>query len=276
MDIAALTDADRVALLEQVYSSVEEVCSQLDEGDWDKPTDLPGWTVKDNLSHLVSYEAIISGRPRAPEDVDISHATHVTDDFQAVNEREVEWRRPRPGLEVLEEWREVTADRAKALAQMDAAAWETTMSSPFGPMPARDFVGIRLLDLFYHEQDIRRAVDKPGHLDGAVARTCFERLATLSAPRVVGKGAGAPDGATVVFDVASPGRRFAVGVEAGRGALIEPPSDPTVTIACDVETFLCLSGGRWQPSYALAAGRVTVTGDEQLGRKVLDAMSVIP
>jgi len=276
MDPTAPTDADRVALMEQAYSSVEEVCSQLGDADWGRPTDLPGWSVKDNLSHLVSYEAIISGRPRAPEDIDISAATHVTNDFQALNEREVEWRRPRPGAEVLEEFREVTTARMKDLAQMDDPSWEATMNSPFGPLPARDFMGIRLMDFFYHEQDIRRAAGKPGHLDGAVARACFERLATLSLPRVVGKAAAAPDGTVVLFDVAPAGRPVAVAVQGGRGSLVEAPADPTVRITCDLEAFFCLCGGRWQPAYALADGRVRVQGDEQLGRRVLDALSVIP
>lgn len=276
MNLETLTDADRVALMEQAYSSVEEVCSQLDPDDWDKPTDCPGWSVKDNLSHLVSYEAITEGRPRAPEDIDISHATWVDDDVAALNEREIQWRRPRSPQQVLDEYREVTAQRAKSLAAMDEAAWSETMPSPFGPLPARNMIGIRILDFFYHEQDIRRAADRPGHLDGAVAAYCFERMGTLAMPRAVAKGAGAPDGSVVVFEVPAPGRTIAVAVEDGRGRLVDPPAQPTVRLACDLETFLCLCGGRWSPSYAKASGRLVIDGDAALADRVLPAMSVTP
>ena len=90
MDLDALTEHDRVMLLEQAFSSVDELCDHLGEDDWDRPTDLPGWTVKDNLSHLVSYEAAALGRPRAPADLDVSKYPYVTSEFQVANEREVE------------------------------------------------------------------------------------------------------------------------------------------------------------------------------------------
>lgn len=274
MDITALTDADRVDLMEQCYSSVEEVCSQLAPDDWDRPTDLEGWSVKDNLSHLLSYEAIILGRPRAPEDVDISAATWVTNDFQAFNEREVKWRRPTPPDVLLDEYREVTTARAKHLREMDDAAWSADMPTPFGPMPARDMIGIRVMDFFYHDQDIRRAVGRPGGLDGDVARAAHHRLSSMGMPRIIVKSAGAPDGTTVAFDLTPEQWSFGIAVDGGRGAIIETPKDAMVRIACDLETFFCLCGGRWKP--AQVKDKVTISGDEALGEKIVDAMTVIP
>jgi len=271
-----LTDADRIDLMEQCYSSVEEVCSQLSDDDWDRPTDLEGWSVKDNLSHLLSYETIINGGARAPENIDISSATWVKNDFQAFNEREVEWRRATPAKELLEEYREVTAARAKRLREMDDAAWSTDMPTPFGPMPARDMIGIRMMDFFYHDQDIRRAVGRGGGLDGDVARVAFHRLSTMAMPRVVVKGSGAPDGTTVAFDITPERWAFAIAVDAGRGALVARPPAPTVRLVCDLATFFCLCGGRWTPERVNEEGRVTIEGDVALGEKIVDAMTVIP
>jgi hypothetical protein len=50
------------------------------------------------------------------------------------------------------------------------------------------------------------------------------------------------------------------------------PSTPTVSLRMDVETFVVLAGGR-RPADAVPA---EVTGDEALGRRILEAMAVTP
>ena len=42
--------------------------------------------------------------------------------------------------------------------------------------------------------------------------------------------------------------------------------------ALDVETYAALGMGRLDPGAALAEGRVTIVGDEELGRAVVGAM----
>jgi len=50
------------------------------------------------------------------------------------------------------------------------------------------------------------------------------------------------------------------------------PEQPTTHLRMDRETFTLLAGGR-RPASVLD---VEVTGDEDLGRRVLDAMAVTP
>lgn len=275
-DVLSQTDTERVALLEQAFSAVEEVCSQLSTEDWDLPTDCPGWSVKDNLSHLASFEAVGVGRPSAPTDLDVSHLPHVANDFGAMNEREVEGRRALPGSAVLDEFREVTTARIEQLKGLDEDGWAATSRSPVGELPTRDFLSIRILDVFYHEQDIRRAAGKPGHLDGAVARYVFERMATRSLPRIVGKNA--PDGAIVTFDVRAPGRTIVIKNESGKGTLLpEMVHAPLhMCMRMNLETFFCLLGGRWTPARARAEGDLQTEGDDALARNILDHIVVVP
>src|SRR5207245_6914011 len=117
---------------------------------------------------------------------------------------------------VLEEFREVSAQRIKDLRE--PGAFEKASVYPVTTTALRDLWPIRLLDFCYHEQDIRSATDRPGHLDGAVARTALSQLATRALPRIVAKLAQAPDGSVVVFDVAPPGESFAIETRGGRGA----------------------------------------------------------
>jgi hypothetical protein len=61
--------------------------------------------------------------------------------------------------------------------------------------------------------------------------------------------------------------------EDGRAVpLAEDPAEPTVTLRTDLESYVVLCGGR-RPA---ADVDVTVEGDPELGRRVLDAMAVTP
>lgn len=159
------TDSDMVALMGQAFTAVEELCSTLDPDDWVRETECPGWSVQDQLAHLSSFEAVATGTPLA-SDVDLSHLPRVENDFQRATEREVEARRAWSPHDVLAEFRETTAKRMGALRALDEAGWEGDLVTPVGSVQQRRILGIRILDVHYHEQDIRRATDRPGHLDG--------------------------------------------------------------------------------------------------------------
>ena len=260
-------------LVEQTVSSVDEVCSSLDDTDWDKPTDLPGWSVKDNLAHLAHYEATAIGRP-TPEDIDVSaYADRLTDDFQRANERGVEARRARTGTEVLAEFREVATEHIKRMRNLGDLSAEVTL--PAGTFAYESILPIRVTDLYYHEQDIRRAVGKPGHMGGAVARAIFDRFAN-SFGYILVKRAGAPEGTRARLAIGEPGQSVDVVVRDGRGTREAPQGDPDMTFTGDFETFLCLVGGRWTPATAIADGRWTATGDAELVAKVHENIAVVP
>lgn len=268
------TNTEMLDLFEQTASSIDEVCSSLAESDWDLPTDLPGWSVKDNLSHLAHYESTALGRP-SPDDVDISHCAHVSNDFQAANERGVEHRRARSGREILEEFRVAATERIKLVRDFDDAGWETTFTIPVGEMRHDQGLPIRVLDLYYHEQDIRRAVNRPGHLNGAVARMVAERYRN-SMGYVVGKNAGAPDGARVRFQIGPPARTFDIVMIDGRGTPTDPEGEPDVTFTGDAEAFFCLVGGRWTPQRALDEGRWSARGDTDLIERIHAGIAIVP
>jgi len=278
VNLDSLTDQDRIALMEQAFSSVDELCGMLDDGDWDLPTDCPGWSVKDSLSHLVSYEAAAIGRPPAPPLVDPERFPYIKDEIQAGNEREVEWRRSRSGAEVLAEYREVVAERLAQLRGLDQTSRMTETDTPIGlkDIPWVKFLPVRVTDFFFHEQDMRRATGKPGHLNGAVGLTVFERMATISLPRFSRWLSALPDGEAVAFDVEAPGRSFAITVADGKGRTIDAAADPKITITADFEAFLLLIGGRRPASELIATGRVAVRGDEELAGTVLAQIAVVP
>ncbi len=263
-----------VDLMERVWRSIDSLCLPLTEAQWKTPTDCPGWSVQDQVSHLVGAESQILGNPRP--DHTPKETGHVRNDVGQSNEVVVDYRRSWPGQKVLEEFREVTARRLGLLRDMTDEEFAAETQTPLGPGTITEFLRIRIFDAWVHEQDMRRALDMPGELEGPVAVHSVGRVARAM-PFVVARKAQAPDGVTVVFDVTGPaGLLIPVGVAGGRGSELdsEPPT-PTVRITTDAETFACLGCGRWDANEALGSGRVAVTGDTALGESIVKQMNIM-
>ena len=66
--------------------------------------------------------------------------------------------------------------------------------------------------------------------------------------------------------------RRVVGDDGRARPVVPPPDAPTTKLTMDLETYVVLAGGRRDP----ADVEVTITGDEDLGRRVLGRMAVTP
>jgi uncharacterized protein (TIGR03083 family) len=112
--------------LRDEWRSIAALCDSLDADEWARPTACPGWTIKDQLSHLVAPEAAMLGRPAPPKLTE--HPIYVHNAVGEMNEDAVELRRSWSGKEVLAEFKEVTSARLDALykmsdAELDSASW---------------------------------------------------------------------------------------------------------------------------------------------------------
>ena len=268
------TDEELVEQLDQVWGSIGALGATLSEPEWKTPTEVPGWTVQDNLVHVVALEWLGLGRP-APDHEIPDGLPHVKNDFGRVNEVFVDSRRDQTGEEALTEFRSVTADRLAQLRAFGPDDFGADSFTPVGPGTVRDLLPFRVFDSWVHEQDIRRAVGRPGDLDGSVADAAFGRV-VASMPFVVGKKVQAPQGSTVFFDLTPPlAQRFAIRID-GRAQLLDDiPAEVTVRITTDGETFVRLACGRLDPEDALAGGAVHLAGDDALGRRVVEALNFL-
>lgn len=263
---------DTIDKLAACFASLTELGSRLSETEWKTATDCPGWTVQDNLSHLVGIERVLNGLPatshRAPA------SPHVKNPIGEANENEIDSRRGMSGAEVLAEWNEIAAARLNTLRTADEEYFAQAAMTPTGPGTVADFLHIRVLDCWVHEQDMRRAVGKPGHLSGPAAEHTIDRL-IRTIPIVVGKRAGTPDGATVVIDITGGVHRHVVcTVSAGRAAITDvEPEAPLARLTMDVETFLILATGRRAPETMFDA--VEFAGDRDLGRRIVTGLNMM-
>ncbi|HUP75880.1 MAG TPA: maleylpyruvate isomerase family mycothiol-dependent enzyme [Acidimicrobiales bacterium] len=265
---------ESTALLGTCWASIRELGASLSPAEWDMATDCPGWSVRDNVSHLIAIERRLLGLPADPSLTE--YPAYVQNDIGRFNEDAVALRRHRSGAEVLAEFNAVTAQREHALAAMSTEDFDKVGWSPVGEVPYRRFMTVRLFDCWAHEQDIRRAVVRPGHLEGPVVDAAMA-LHAGSLGFVVGKRAGAPDGSIVAFSVTGPtAAHYLVEVQGRRAGVVDRASaTPTATLTCDTETFNALLCGRWSADDALGQRRLQLDGDIALATAVAGAMGYV-
>ena len=261
-----------VDCMEMVWKSISEMCGSFTARQWATPTECPGWSVQDQVSHLVGSECRLLGRP-APEH-EPSDTSHVRNDVGQSNEVLVDYRRQFNGADVLAEFNEITGERLGILRAMSDDDFAAEADNPLGRGPYSDLLRIRIYDAWVHEQDIRRALNIPGHLSGPVAEHAFGRT-QMAMPFVVGRKVKPDDGTTVVFDVTGDvGGTIALNMVDGRAnRLDDSPESPTVRLTMSLEPFNALGTGRWTADKALADGSVTIAGDRQLGERIVSEMN---
>jgi uncharacterized protein (TIGR03083 family) len=256
----------------QAINDFTDLLEELAPEEWSAPTDLPGWDVKAVASHIAHLEGILAGGPE--ETAEIGDPPHVTGLMGLYTEVGVVTRRDASPDAIINEIRASATARHTALLAdppTDAAGKPETI---FGGVTWdwRTLLRNRPLDVWMHEQDIRRAVDRPGGMDSAAARHTAEYLAE-SLGFVLAKRVGAEPGTTAVLELeGSEPYAFTV-TDARRGErLPAPPADATTTLRMDREAFIRLAGGRCQPE----PGTLAVAGDEELAGRMVEAMATTP
>lgn len=262
--------AETVRLLRREFESVEQLCRDLDESDWARATCLPGWSVKDNLSHMVGTELMLDGEP-AP-DVDVAHLDHLRNDIATFNELWVESMRPQPGAEVLKRFREVTARRLTSLEAMTQEEFDAESFTPAGPDSYGRFMRIRHFDCFLHEHDIREALGHDDRPDAEQLGLVLDEVST-GLGYVVGKKAGMPSGERVRIHVTGPVERDLDVEVAERASLVERHDDePTVQLTLPAMLYVRLAGGRRSAEPHLGS-EIELGGDEELARRLATSLA---
>ena len=268
---------DTIDKLAMCFASLSELGQQLSEEQWKLPTECPGWTVQDNLSHIVAFERVLNGYPATTHQA--KGFDYIKNPIGTSNENEIDARRHLSGAEVLAEWNETAAARLATLRSADEAYYSTEMATPTGLGTIADLLHIRVLDCWVHEQDMRRALGITGHLSGPAAEHTIDRL-IRTIPIVVGKRASTPDGQSVVIDITADPvlggvrRHIICTVVNGRAALVDiEPEAPLCRLTMDTQTFLTLATGRRGAEQI--TNSIEHAGDLTHGHKIVASMNMM-
>lgn len=261
------------AALAETWESLADACRGLRPPQWEVPTECPGWTVKDQLSHLIGLERSLLGE--APPEWGAPLGDHVRNAFAEENEPWIAVRRSQPGPVVLTELIAVTERRLATLRRLTEDEWAHVGPTIVGEVAYADFMTTRIFDSWVHEQDVRLALGRPGGAGGLASAVGVGQVEAAMG-FVVGKKAAAPEGAVVHFSVTGPAsdaRQITLEVRGGRARPGARGLVPTVTLALTSGDFVRLGCGRVSAGELEAAGGVVVAGDAALGKKILEAMN---
>jgi len=274
-DLPALT-----AAYAHTVQAIVDLGHSLRPGDEDRATDCPGWTVHDQFAHVVSLEAWVQGEP--VPDLDVSGRAHVRSGLGTVVEKYLESRRDRSLEELLEELDSLVNSQIAHL-EADTTSPEDPALGPFGPTTLLGLMRNRVFDLWVHEQDIRGALGRLGNLDTPGAALVVQSV-FAAFPKAVARTAEVPAGQAVILDLTGPvvgrvgvvveerdGRAHGIPLFSG-DAQGHADATGTTTITLSTQAATRRAAGR----VATADTHYTVVGDEDIARRVLDALVIAP
>jgi len=264
MSVASNTAPALVEQLSETWDSIYLLCRELTAAEWATPTACPGWDIADQVAHVVGTESMLAGRSGPPAQETAPDPDHVHNDIGRINEQWVQWLRATAPQDVLEGFRELTNQRIEQLRARGEAEWEAPSWTPVGPSTYRRFMQIRVFDCWVHEQDMRRALGRPGHDQGPAVDQAIDEI-ERALGYIVGKKAEAPAGSRITIDLTGPLRRsihLAVEGRATVVATLDRAADVTLRMASP--TFAALACGRSDP----AGAPVVVEGDQAWGQRI--------
>jgi uncharacterized protein (TIGR03083 family) len=275
MESGNITTADGFrAAYAEVFTDVYAMTADLDDRQALGVTGCPGWTVRDHVAHIVDLEGILVGRKRPSHSIPggLPYIRNEPGEFMEIG---VDARRGMPYHDLIAEYRDVTKERLARLEDLADSQLDEMGQGFFGQSKVRSLLAIRVFDLWAHEQDLRRALRQPGGFDGIPAAHSRERM-LMGAGNNIQERLTPAAGITLLFDITGTGgARRAIVFDGERGmAGMDIPELPTATLRLDMNTLTVLACGRSDDP--LASSRVVVEGVQNLGRRVLEDLSVTP
>ncbi len=264
-------------LFREILDSLLALLRGLEPAEWERPTAAAGWTVKDVAAHLLGDDVGILSRRRDGYRKP-SPSLDSWDELVAwLNARNEEWvrvnRRLSPPL--LCDLLQLTGEQASAYFRSLAPVATGGAVSWAGPEPAPVWLDVarEFTERWHHQQHIRDAVGKPGLTEprylGPVLATFVHAL-----PRTL-TAVVAPEGTRVTLKIVGPaGGSWTVVREDERWVLYHgaaPEPDAEVELPEDAAWRLFTKG----LSSGNARSRAVLRGDEALGGKLLETISII-
>lgn len=265
-----------IAIWDRSLTDLLQVAEDAGPQEWDCATPCPGWSVGDLVAHVTSIERFQLGLSDPPHEPDYDSLPHAQQGLSKYTEIPVDLRRGWSRADVLTEAHRTAADRLRALMAGPTMPGTEVMGVFGKPMSMERMLRMRIFDIWIHEQDIRVAIGRPGHLASPGAWVCADgmarNLAVTWARRV-----GAPEGSVARVVVTGPGAQFDVllaHVPGGRGEFVADGPYPDVTVRLSWPDVVALGAGRIPADEG--PRRADISGDRALGETLVTSLNSTP
>lgn len=249
---------EAITHLQTCMDSVDALLGELDDDQWRVQSYCPDWDVRGIATHLAGIEAMLIGETPGSW-TDTVPFDKVADYVAQVS-----------GLDnaaLLAAYRATITARRAEMATYTADQMALPSMTPVGPQTYGRFMAIRVFDYWVHEQDIRGPLAMPGHESGPAAQMALREI-ELSLPYIAGKKIGLPDGMAMTINLTGPVERAMHVRVDGRAANVDELDGPAdVVLNANSTAFALLACGRIDPQGPIDDGRVTWSGDNELGEK---------
>lgn len=245
------------ASLEQCYDAIEALAGRMEAAQWRARSLCPDWDMRGVITHLGMMERVMTGwLPESAGDLPpLDRIGPYHEEVAALDDAAFA---ARIG--------QIFAARRADLAGLAGADLARPSWTPVGPRSYGGFLKMRVFDFWVHERDITSPLGWPSDDAGARAEIALGQV-EASIGYIVGKKIALPDGASIVFHLTGPVRRDLPVVVEGRARAVDHVEHPDVELTIDTVTFIQLAAGRIDPQQPIDAGRLTWTGDAQLGER---------
>lgn len=243
--------------IEKCYSSMEALCADLSDADWQVQSLCPAWNVRDVVNHVTSIEAVMAGW--LPDDASTPPPFERAGDFEHET----------AGLDnaaFVERVRATYDRRRRDLGSLTAEDLERPSWMPTGPGTYGRFLAIRVFDFWVHERDIATPLGRVTDDTGVTAEIALAEVES-SLGYIVGKKVGMPDGKSIAFHLTGPIARELDVLVDGRARRVDHLEHPDVEIITDSTTFIQLACGRIDPAAPIESGAIAWKGDAKLGEQ---------
>ncbi|GFG85976.1 maleylpyruvate isomerase family mycothiol-dependent enzyme [Mycolicibacter algericus] len=242
------------AALRTCYASIEALCADLGDAEWNAQSLCPDWTIRDVINHVTSIEAVMAGW--LPDDDRTPPPFEKAADFLRDADADT--------TTYSELVRGIYDRRRRDLAALSDADLMRPSWTPVGPGTYGRFLEIRVFDFWVHERDITTPLGRTTDDAGLGAEIALAEVAG-SLGYIVGKKVGLPDGKGITFDLTGPiPCQLHVAVD-GRAETVDHLDNPDVTVVTDSTTFIQLACGRIDPQAQIDSSAISWKGDDELG-----------
>jgi uncharacterized protein (TIGR03083 family) len=251
-----------VEAFDRQVSSFDSLLASLGDVDWRRHV-LRDLDVQGLVGHLIGVEAQFQESVRRAELVGSAPAADAdaAGDHVADTQPVAMAQRGRPAQRTHADWRQTARRSLEQIGEGEKPSLETRIALHGMRLPLGDLLVIRTFELWIHEEDIRRATERPLAPPDPSTLTLMTELATRLLPAGVSRIGGAADGGTArIVLTGAGGGCWTVRIGAAQA---EPARVRIVTGAVD---FCRLVGDRVKP-FDIEA---TITGDRNLAGRILN------